>query len=64
IVLPQPHVLYEYANPEWQALSAGQKMLLRSGTANEAKIKTKLRAIRAALTGVSLPATASSAAGM
>jgi hypothetical protein len=32
-------------------LSAGQKLLLRVGPANEATIKDKLRAIRAALVG-------------
>ncbi len=51
ILLQQPNVLYVYADPNLEALSAGQKMLLRSGPHNEAKIKTKLRAIRAVLTG-------------
>lgn len=55
VALAQPHVLYEFADPTLQALSAGQKMLLRVGPANEATVKAKLRAIRAALTGAALP---------
>lgn len=51
ILLQQPNVLYVYADPRLEALSAGQKMLLRSGPRNEAKVKAKLRAIRAVLTG-------------
>ncbi len=51
ILLQQPNVLYVYADPRLEALSAGQKMLLRSGPGNEAKIKAKLRNIRAVLTG-------------
>ena len=49
VALTQPKVLYEYANPALQALSAGQKLLLRAGPANAAVIKSKLRAIRADL---------------
>lgn len=62
VTLAQPHVLYEFSDPNLESLSAGQKMLLRAGPANETTIKTKLRAIRAALTGVSLPTTARSSA--
>ncbi len=51
IVLQQPNVLYLYADSKLEALSAGQKMLLRSGPNNEGKIKAKLRTIRAILTG-------------
>jgi hypothetical protein len=40
---------YAYADPALESLSVGQKMLLRVGPANEAQIKSKLRAIRAAL---------------
>lgn len=54
--LVQPTVLYTYADPSLESLSAGQKMLLRVGPANEAKIKAKLRAIRARLVGQKLPA--------
>ena len=50
IMLVQPKVLYEYADPELQELSAGQKMMLRIGSENAARIKAKLREIRQALT--------------
>lgn len=40
---------YVYADPALESLSTGQKLLLRLGPANEAKVKSKLRAIRAAL---------------
>lgn len=48
---------YVYADPALESLSAGQKLLLRVGPANEATIKNKLRAIRAALVGQHLRAT-------
>lgn len=46
ITLTVPHVLYEYADPELEARSAGQKLLIRMGTENAAKVKAKLREIR------------------
>lgn len=46
---------YVYTDPAFESLSAGQKLLLRVGPANEARIKAKLRAIRSALTGQVLP---------
>jgi hypothetical protein len=46
IALSQPKVLYEYADPSLQAMSAGQKIMVRMGPENEAKVKTKLREIR------------------
>lgn len=48
-------VTYEYADPALESRSAGQKLLLRTGPENEAAIKVKLREIRAALTGRTLP---------
>jgi hypothetical protein len=51
---------YAYADPALESLSAGQKLLLRVGPANEAKIKTQLRAIRARLIGQTLPAASTS----
>jgi hypothetical protein len=42
-----PHVLYEYADPDLQSRSAGQKILLRMGRENAARVKAKLRDIRA-----------------
>jgi len=50
VALVQPKVLYEYADPELQELSAGQKMLVRMGPENEAKVKAKLRELKKALT--------------
>lgn len=47
IPLAQPKVLYEFANPELERLSAGRKVLVRMGPANAAKVKAKLRALRA-----------------
>ncbi len=47
VKLTVPHVLYEFADPDLEAASAGQKFLVRMGTANEAKVKARLRAYRA-----------------
>lgn len=49
IKLDRPWVLYEYADPELEARSAGQKMLIRMGFDNEARLKVKLRDLRAKL---------------
>jgi hypothetical protein len=49
IELTQPKVFYEYADPKLEALSAGQKLLLRMGPANEAIMKAKLRELRKAV---------------
>jgi hypothetical protein len=50
IKVTQPNVLYEFADPKLEALSSGQKTLLRIGPANEAAVKKKLRELRAILT--------------
>jgi hypothetical protein len=50
IALTQPKVMYEYADPTLQDLSAGQKILVRMGPENEAKVKAKLRELKRALT--------------
>ena len=55
IALSQPKVLYEFADPALEQRSAGQKILMRMGPVNEARVKTKLRDIRRALTGQTLP---------
>lgn len=47
--LVQPHVMYEFAAPELESLSAGQKIMIRMGSDNAARVKAKLRAIRAEL---------------
>ncbi|MCW9059574.1 MAG: DUF3014 domain-containing protein [Gammaproteobacteria bacterium] len=49
VLLVRPHVLYEYADPELEALTAGQKILVRVGPENAARLKARLRALRALL---------------
>jgi Protein of unknown function (DUF3014) len=51
----QPKVLYQFADPELESRSAGQKILMRMGPVNESRVKAKLRDIRKALTGQQLP---------
>lgn len=46
IRLLQPSVYYTFADPELQALSYGQRMLLRIGPDNAAFAKTKLKELR------------------
>ena len=55
VALTQPKVLYEFADPALEQLSAGQKMMIRMGPVNESHVKAKLRQIRKALTGQTLP---------
>ena len=50
IQLKQGRVFYEYADPALEARSAGQKLLLRMGAANEALVKQKLRELRVVVT--------------
>lgn len=50
IQLVVPHVLAEYADPTLQERSTGQKLLLRIGPENGARVKAKLRELRAQLT--------------
>lgn len=45
--LVQNKVLYQYADPDLESRSAGQKVMLRIGPDNERIVKTKLRALRA-----------------
>lgn len=45
--LTQPRVFYEYADPKLEALSAGQKVLLRMGPENAGHLKKKMREFRA-----------------
>jgi hypothetical protein len=63
IALIQPSVYYEFADPELESRSAGQKLLLRMGPANAGIIKRKLRELRAALTAGHGPAATSAPAG-
>jgi hypothetical protein len=47
VLLVTPHVLYEFADVDLEALSAGQKIMVRVGADNEARLKAKLQEIRA-----------------
>lgn len=47
IRLVQPKVMFQYADPNLENSSAGQKLLIRMGPANERIIKQKLREFRA-----------------
>jgi hypothetical protein len=49
IELVQPKVFYQFADPKLEDLSAGQKLLIRMGPANERSLKAKLRDLRAEL---------------
>jgi hypothetical protein len=51
LALSRPKVLYQYADPDLESRSAGQKIMMRMGSENEAKVKAKLRDIRAELVG-------------
>ena len=51
ISLVRPRVLYKYVDPELEALSAGQKVLIRIGPRNAARVKSKLRELRQVLAG-------------
>ena len=50
VQLVQPAVLYKYADPRLESLSAGQKLMIRIGADNAERIKVKLRELRRALT--------------
>ncbi len=51
----QPKVLWAFADAGLEARSAGQKIMLRMGPANAARVKAQLRAIRAELAAASAP---------
>ncbi|MGH8125284.1 MAG: DUF3014 domain-containing protein [Rhodanobacteraceae bacterium] len=42
---------YKFADPTWEALSVGQKLMIRIGPDHERALKAKLRSIRALLLG-------------
>ncbi|MEO5699313.1 MAG: DUF3014 domain-containing protein [Casimicrobiaceae bacterium] len=50
--LAQPHVLYTFADPDLEARSAGQKIMLRMGPDNAQRVKVRLRELRKRLTGL------------
>lgn len=46
INLLRPKVFYTFADPDLEALTAGQKILIRIGSDNAVKVKAKLRVLR------------------
>lgn len=50
IALARPKVLYQYADADLESRSAGQKILIRMGPANAAKVKAKLRELQREIT--------------
>ena len=46
VKLLQPKIVYVYADPDLEGRSIGQRTLMRIGSNNEAKVKTKLQEIR------------------
>jgi hypothetical protein len=52
IRLEQPHVLYTFADPRLEALSSGQKILIRVGPENAAVLRGKLAELHAAIAGL------------
>jgi len=57
----RPWVTYEFTDPTLNALSAGQKMLLRTGAVNHQRLRTKLMDFRKHLTQAALAALATPA---
>jgi hypothetical protein len=53
--LMRPRVLYEFADPGLETRSAGQKILLRMGRDNAARVKAKLVLIRREIIAASAP---------
>jgi len=46
VKLIQPKIVYLYADPDLEGRSIGQRILMRIGGENEAKVKAKLQEIR------------------
>lgn len=58
ILLQRPKILYQFADADLEGRSAGQKLLLRVGADNRARLKAKLQSLRAELLSrVIAPAT-------
>lgn len=52
VALVRPHVLYEFADPELEGLSSGQKLMLRMGNEHMARVKKMLRELRQLVTDI------------
>ncbi len=50
LALVRPKVFWEFADPNLEALSAGQKLMLRLGAENQAIVERKLRELRTLIT--------------
>jgi hypothetical protein len=50
VPLVRPHVLYEYEDPDLEALSSGQKLLMRMGREHAGALKDRLRELRELIT--------------
>lgn len=50
ILIRQPHILYQYADPTLENSSAGHKLMVRMGKDNAQRVKEKLRQFRQELT--------------
>ncbi|MBT2325835.1 DUF3014 domain-containing protein [Variovorax paradoxus] len=50
----RPWVHYEFADPKLESLSAGHKILIRTGLVNERRLKTRLRELRSQIAGGAL----------
>jgi len=61
-LLVQPEVLYEFADPELEALSSGQKILLRLGPEQSVAVRDRLRGLRAEILARTAPDRAAPAA--
>jgi hypothetical protein len=53
--LVRPRVQYEFASPDLETRSAGQKMMLRIGPDNAARVKAKLALVRREIIAASKP---------
>ena len=50
VSLVRPHVLYEFADPDLEDLSSGQKLLIRMGSENRSRVKAALGEFRGIVT--------------
>jgi len=50
VLVVQPRVFYEFADPKLEARPSGQKLMMRMGRVNEAVVKAKLRELRKIVT--------------
>ncbi len=61
LALVRPKVFWEFADPNLEARSAGQKLMLRLGADNQAVVERKLRELRALVAARRAPATPAAA---